>query len=104
MAYDMWYKTIVGTPDPAQEVQGYIACVVPVVSTVNFTIELEGVIAFRGAVDAGSTPALRREALFKLEFQRIQRVLSEGVKLGFAPSAVSPPREAPYLGAMFGKT
>ncbi len=75
--YEPWYKTIAGTPDPAQEIQGNIF-ITASSSTVAFHIQIKGVIEFRGPVPTGSTPAMRREAMLKKEYARIMHVLAAG--------------------------
>ncbi len=71
--YQPWYKTVVGTPDPSAEVQGTIY--INGTSTDSYSLELRGVYEFKNPVNAGSTPALIREALLRRERERLMSIL-----------------------------
>lgn len=87
--YQPWYKTIVGTPNPAEEIQGNIFVIAATPTRV--LMEFDGVIAFKGAVDVAATPQMRREAMFADEYARMSRILAEGPRIlakrvSFAPA------------------
>lgn len=89
-SYETWYKTIVGTPDPAQEVQGNLYYNASAASDPTL-IEMEGVIEFRAPAEAGATPAMRRAKLLRDEYVRMQTVLTEGSKAMASLRALPPP-------------
>lgn len=98
-SYETWYKTIVGTPDPAQEVQGNIYANASGAGE-GHMLEFEGVIEFRAAVESGATPAMRREKLVLDECTRIQSVLTEGARIAARKAAglLSPTLQTPQCG------
>ncbi len=84
--YEPWYKTVAGTPDAAQEIQGNIF--IATSAATSFAIEIVGVCEFRGPVPLTSTPAMRREAALTAEYNRIMKFLAWGAN---RPSKAVPP-------------
>lgn len=90
-----WYKSIAGTPDPADEQQGTIYFAADA-TAVAFTVEIFGICEFRGAAPTGSTPAMRLEAILAKEYQRQMFILAAG---GAAAAKLKlPPKCAPPTG------
>jgi hypothetical protein len=77
--YQSWYKTIVGTPDPSVEIQGYLHAAA---TTTTFACFLQYDIEyqFKGPVPTGSTPAARRDAYVAKEYAKLMALLSAGGK------------------------
>ncbi len=73
--YLEWYKTVVGTPDPVDEVQGAIYATGTGSETVK--IEFRGVCEFCTPINSGSTPAMRRERMVMRERERLLALLSQ---------------------------
>jgi len=85
--YQPWYKTIAGTTDPAEEVQGNLF-VVTSTATGNFTIEVVGTCVFRDIVSTAETPAERKARALVKERDRLLSVLgSTGVPSGSSTRA-----------------
>ncbi len=64
-----WYKTIQGTMDSWDEIQGIIY--VTGSGTDAFLLEVRGLYEFKGQADPGNTPEMReKRRLARLEFQR----------------------------------
>jgi len=72
--YCPWYKTIQGTPDVAEEIQGNIY--VAAGSTDSYVIEVRGVIEFKGPVNPSSTPMARQMAEMRKEKDRLMKILA----------------------------
>jgi len=97
--YQPWYKTIVGTPDPSVEIQGILNITGSTPATIQYVVEIEGVIEFKGPVDAASTPESRRARMYATQYAVLQKILAEGPAAlaavsssGFKPfPAVTPP-------------
>lgn len=68
-----WYKTVVGTPEASEELQGILTYNSNAVSSL---LEWEGVCEFRAAVAAANTPLERALAARKREKKRIMAVLA----------------------------
>ncbi len=72
--YQPWYKTVQGTPEVADEVQGVI----------NFTgsssdvvlCEFRGVVEFKNPVNAASTPAERRAKALEMQRKKLLSILA----------------------------
>ncbi len=69
-----WYKTVAGTPESWDEQPGqfYFAGN----GSATCFAELEGVIEFKGAIDAASTPALRAKTHMARERERLLAILA----------------------------
>ena len=72
----MWYKTVAGTTELAEEQQGILALVETSAQATAVTIELEGVCVFRCGVAAGQTPLDRALAARRREKARIVSLLA----------------------------
>lgn len=77
-----WYKTVAGTPETAEEVQGML-CIVSGAAESN-VLEIEGVCEFRSAISASNTPLERALAARRREKQRLVNLLT----LGDAPTVL----------------
>jgi hypothetical protein len=77
--YCPWYKTLQGTPDVAQEIQGNIYSISGNSSTAVL-LEFRGTIAFKGAVPVGSTPMERVLTENRREKQRLLQLLSSSTE------------------------
>jgi len=75
--YLSWYKTVIGTPDPIDEVQGAIYIVGNGVEVC--TLEIRGVCSFKNQVATANTPMLR-EVLLRKERERLLYILSSSSK------------------------
>lgn len=82
--YETWYKTIAGTPDPAQEIQGYVF--VAASGTGAATLEIQAVFEFKQPAPVGSTPQMRREKQILAQFRHAQWVQAEGSRIMLAAS------------------
>jgi len=74
VGYQPWYKTIAGSPDPAQEVQGriYLAGL----ASDFWTVEVEVVYQFKSPCTSSATPAERGARECALERERLLRILA----------------------------
>ncbi len=79
-----FYKTVAGTPESAEEIQGTIYADATV--TQSCLIELEGEFVFRAPAAAAATPADRAMAAKNRERKRIMALLAEGPSTGRPPS------------------
>ncbi len=70
-----WYKTVVGTPESSEEVQGTMF--MRGAGTDNWGVEFEGICEFRAAAAAGNTPLERALAARRREKKRIMALLAE---------------------------
>lgn len=69
-----WYKTIPGTPEASEELQGNLFLAGTATDALFF--EVEGVCQFRAAIATGNTPLDRALASRRREKQRIMSLLS----------------------------
>lgn len=72
-SYGNWYKTVVGTPDVATEIQGGIY--VAGTGTDSFVVEVSAVIEFKDLVVAGATPMIARDRAIIAERNRMLSIL-----------------------------
>ncbi len=72
--YFPWYKTLAGTLDPSEEVQGNIY--VCGTGTEIVYIEFEGVVEFKAPAAAVNTPMIRKAQLLEREKQRLLQILA----------------------------
>ncbi len=72
--YLPWYKTIAGTLDPSEEVQGNIY--VCGTGTEIVHVEFMGVIEFKAPAAAANTPMIRKAQLLEKEKQRLLQILA----------------------------
>ena len=86
--YFQWYKTVVGSVDTSEEVQGNLYATSG--TTEAITIEVEGVFEFKGPAGTGTTPMLKRDAKVNRERERILFILSGGGSKDKTPSAGKP--------------
>lgn len=77
-----WYKTIPGTPEASEELQGGIYAAA---STTGSILEWEGVCEFRSAISAGNTPMERALAARRREKARIMGLLALDTTSSAAP-------------------
>ncbi len=85
--YLPWYKTVVGTPDPIDEIQGAFFATGTGAETVK--VEFRGVCEFITPVNNGSTPQSRLQAIYARERDRMLRLFATTQKpmtLGSLPS------------------
>jgi len=71
-----WYKSVAGTPEASEEQQGVICLVETSAASTFVFIEVEGICAFRAAVNAGNTPMERALAARKRERARILSLIA----------------------------
>jgi hypothetical protein len=71
-----WYKTIPGTPENSEEIQGVIFLIENSGSALNLTLEIEGMCEFRSAVSAANTPLERALAQRRREKARLVALLA----------------------------
>lgn len=69
-----WYKTVQGTPESAEEVQGNIFVAGP--ASFVYYIEFAGVCEFNSPISSASTPAARRAAQKLRERNRVMELLA----------------------------
>jgi len=70
-----WYKTIAGTPESAEEIQGYL---ITFGSTTDaYAVEIVGLCEFAGPTNTGATPAIRAQLERKREKMRILSLLED---------------------------
>jgi len=74
--YFPWYKTVAGTTDTAEEVQGNIFTFNSLADTTPVVLEIRGVCEFRAAINATSTPAERVQIARRKEKERIVSILA----------------------------
>jgi len=86
-SYMPWFKTIVGTTDVAEEVQGNIY--VRGGSTDSTLLEIDAEFAFRQPVSTSMTPMERGRAAVAQERERLLRILS-GDPVSPAPASQGP--------------
>jgi len=82
-SYMTWYKTVQGTPDPAEEQQGNVFLSGAGVEVV--TMEIEVVYEFRTLVNTGLTPQERGAQQMEQERLRILRIIGSGVAVPTQP-------------------
>ncbi len=70
----VWYKTVPGTPESAEEVQGILAMTGAIGS--QYLIEVRGAVEFKAPINTGSTPAERVLAARLREKRRIASLLA----------------------------
>jgi hypothetical protein len=70
-----WYKSVPGTPDIAEEVQGYMFFA-GLVASASWIWEVEGVCDFCSPINASSTPEARKIAVAARYRDRLLTVLS----------------------------
>lgn len=73
-SYMTWYKTIVGSPDAAEEIQGNIF--IRGGGTDFYGIEIDAIMIFRESVPTGVTPAERGRIATLKEKERLLRILA----------------------------
>lgn len=73
-SYMSWYKTIVGSPDAAEEIQGNIY--IRGGTTENYGIEIDALFVFRDSVPTGVTPAERGRMATLKEKERLLKILA----------------------------
>lgn len=73
-SYMSWYKTIVGSPDAAEEIQGNIY--IRGSSSDFYAIEIDAIMVFRDSVPTGITPAERGRIATLKEKERLLRILA----------------------------
>jgi len=71
-----WYKTVAGTPESSEEIQGNVCIFEGSGAGVSVVLEISGVCAMRAGVNAGNTPLDRQLALRRREKQRIVSLLA----------------------------
>lgn len=71
--YQTWYKTVVGTPDPAQESQGTIF--LNGAGTDTVTVEIEAVFELKAPCNTAVTPAERARREVARERERLLAIL-----------------------------
>ncbi len=71
-----WYKSVAGTPESAEEVQGQLFVRTSAGDTTAVLVEIRGVCEFRAAIDTGSTPLDRALARRRREKMRIMNALA----------------------------
>jgi len=76
--YQPWYKSVAGTPETAEEVQGNIFCFNSNGASDSTVVELSGICEFRGAINTSSTPADRIKAARMKERDRLVALLALG--------------------------
>lgn len=76
-SYMPWFKTIVGSPDPAEETQGNIYLRGSGVD--QYAIEIDAVFLFREPISTSVTPAERGKLECQAERDRILRVLGSSL-------------------------
>ncbi len=84
-----WYKTIPGSPSPAEEIQGSIY--LSSNDTSAFVLEVEGEVVFRAPAAASSTPAARAEHARLRERERLLALLAPPTNTVLAASANAAP-------------
>jgi len=93
-AYQPWYKTIAGSTDSGEEVQGALY-VVLIGSSERIVIEIKGTIEYKQSVVSTLTPAERRAAQDARDKQRLLRLLA-------TPDVPATAMQASALGALKG--
>ncbi len=78
--YTQWLKTVAGTPATDVEVQGTIF--INGAGTDGYLLEMRGVVEFKNPINAGSTPALVREAMLSRERDRLLAILAASPTAG----------------------
>ncbi len=78
--YLPWYKTIAGTLDSSEEIQGYIFLVGT--GTEVYSLELRGICEFKNPVATGNTPQVRAALKRQQDKQRVLELLTD---LSIAP-------------------
>lgn len=73
-SYMTWYKTLAGTTDPADEVQGFL--VAAGTGTNSCFVQLELTYQFKNQVPPGVTPQMRVDQQMRAEKERLLRILS----------------------------
>lgn len=71
-----WYKTVAGTPESAEEVQGNLYAFCSTGTGVVIPVEVQGVVEFRAAICTSATPLDRALAQRRREKQRIVNLLA----------------------------
>ncbi len=71
--YEPWYKTVAGTPESADEVQGNLF--LTGAGTDGYALEVRGTVEFKVGVNTAFTPALK-ESRDQRERERILRLLA----------------------------
>ncbi len=90
-----WYKTIVGSPEAADEIIGYVYAISD--QTAGAVIlDFEGIFEFKGSANTGATPMERSRRLALREKQRLLSVLTSS-ELG-KPTGATVPQAALGLG------
>lgn len=74
--YHPWYKTVSGTPEAAEEVQGVLCMTDSAGASTGHLLEVEGVCEFRAAAAPGTTPMDRALANRRREKQRLVQLLA----------------------------
>lgn len=90
-SYGSWYKTVVGTPDPSEEDQGFLY--VTGGTSDGYILDLEIDYEFKTACAIGSTPAIRLAKEIETERSRLLKILGFG-------SQLLPPNPAPAPAAI----
>lgn len=83
-SYNTWYKTVAGSPDPTEEVQGKIYLAGS--STDSYLLEYEMVYQFRTLVVTSATPAQRGA----IELEKYRAQLLRVLGLAMVPSPLPP--------------
>ncbi len=89
-SYMTWYKTIAGTPDPAEENQGFLY--LAGTGTENVVIEVCVLFQFRSVVPVTATPMVRLQQAMLAEKERLMKILSFDPKTTINLPSRSPSR------------
>lgn len=87
-SYGSWYKTVVGTPDPSEEDQGFLY--VAGNTTDQYVLDLEIDYDFKTPCAIGSTPAIRLAKEVETERNRLLKILGFGSLLPPSEPAPAP--------------
>lgn len=90
-SYSTWCKTALGTPDPAQEVQGKVYFADTTGSTDQIKLEYVLAYEFRSLVSTGMTPKERGAKECRLERDRLLRLLASPTPAPAQASRSLPP-------------
>ncbi len=91
ISYNSWYKTVAGSPDPSEEIQGQIYIVSGNASE-NYIIEIEATYQFRTLVVTSATPAERGAIELEKYRANLLRIM------GLSPVAAALPTGSPSVG------
>jgi hypothetical protein len=80
-----WYKTVPGTPEASEEIQGSLFVITGAANNIN--LEVRGVVQFRAAISSTNTPLERALAIRMREKKRVMSLLTD------VPTASQPSRK-----------